>query len=782
MLKRILMLTVMVLFTANMLTIYAQTNSLDSSMWIPSKVLPKQEYYGLIIVNDNPEDVVFNVITDNEEVVDIITENVEIQKGKHHGIIKFETKGTGSAKIYAIYKDTLLEQNIQVIESANTPTKLDLIFPSNLIDVLVDNNRHTGYTFLLNDFGNPVVANEPITVTLTSNGDVALQKNSVTINPGSHYAKFSFETRGEGSITASASNLEPDESDITISDPNKIELRIEPAPNPIPTSSSAEIYYWLERDGKPYIPSHDMQITLSIDKSANLSFDGAIRGAIVLSDSTSDRKTTDPDAKKIITRSSVQLTRDSTKEFVLQKGTYYGKATVYASFDASDVSISGLAESINPGKNEETIKVTKTIAVNTKKSNYDKATKTKIFAFPNPAFDKVELVVSSESDIGPVLEQKDEGFTVFTDNKLEVVSSAGKIIADENYGILVANVKDLGSAEIFGQRNEIKEDKKTIEIKAKFVKDPDIEIIPLPVIFGVNQDLFLISSSHDKIVTSPNATNNGNLISITSKPSFDFDVIQNSKSVITIKGTIKDLLEDDPVVHVASNAFTATETLAVYNPLRNKIESIHPSTVYAGEPFPIINYITDLDGNPLRKADLKVSSGTLMNVAEDLVFLNQSGTHGIIFYEKNTVPVASTITVSGFTPQQIQEQITQSVEQKPSVFTYNVIVENGEGSGRYAEGTTVTISATPTTNDMFIIKKKLVGWENLPYKEATVTFEIDSDIETKPIYQDDFMLLLLMGGAGAGAVAITLIKKRKKKQTQNESSDEEKSIDELLDN
>jgi hypothetical protein len=778
MLKRILLPAVTVLIFA-ILPIYAQTIPLDASMWIPSKVLPKQEYYGLIIVNDNPENIAFNVITDNEEVVDIITENVEIQKGKHHGIIKFETKGTGSAKIYAIYKDTLLEQNIQVIESANTPTKLDLIFPTTIVDVLVADTRHTGYIFLLNDFGNPVVANEPVTVTLTSNGDVVLQKNSVTITPGNHYAKFSFVTRGEGSITASASNLEPDESDITISDPNKIELRIESAPNPIPTSSSAEIYFWLERNGKPYIPSHDIRITLNIDKSAQLSFDAAIKGAIVLSESTSDRKTTDPDAKKVITRSDVQLTRDSTKEFVLQKGAYYGKTTVYASFDAGDMSISGLAESINPGKNEEVIKVTKTIAINTKKSNHDKATKTKVFAFPNPAFDKVEIVISSESDNGPVLEQKDESFTVFTDNKLEAVMTTGKIIAEENYGILVANVKNLGSAEIFGQRNEIKDDKKTIEIKEKFVKDPDIEIIPLPIIFGVNQDLFLISSSHDKIVTSPNGTNNGNLISITSKPSFDFDTVQDSKSVITIRGTIKDLLEDDPVVHVASNAFTATETLSVYNPLRNKIESIHPSTVYSGEPFPIINYITDLDGNPLRKADLKFSSGTSMNVVGDLVFLNQSGTHGIIFYEKNAVPVESTITVSGFIPQQIQEQ-TQPIERKPTVFTYDVIVKNGEGSGRYVEGTNVTISAVPTINDMFIIKKKLVGWENLPYKEDTVTFEIDSDIETKPIYQDDFMLLFLMGGAGTGAGSIILLKKRKK-QTRSEPSDEEKSIDELLD-
>ncbi len=781
MLKRILISVISVLVFANIIPIYAQT-TLDASMWVPSKVIAKQGYHGLIVVNSNLEnDVVFNVITDNEEVINIITETVQIQKGKHHGIIKFETKGTGNAKIYGVYKDTLLEQNVQVVESGNTPTELDLIFPSTLVDVLVDNNRHVGYVFLLNDFGNPVIAEKPIAITLTSNGDIVLQKNSVTINPGSHYARFSFEAKGEGSVTATAQNIEPDEAAIAISDPNQIELRIEPAPNPIPTSSSAEVYFWLERDNKPYVPSHNVKITLKIDKSANLSFDAVIKGAIVLSESTTDRQATDPDAMKVITRSNAQLDRDSTKEFVLEKGNYYGKATVYASFDEiGGISISGLAESSNPTKNEETIKSVNTVTVSTAKSTYERATSTKVFAFPNPALDKIEIIVSSESDSGPVLEEMEEEFVIFPDNRIDVVSSTGKIKTDENYGIVVATVKSLGTTEIFAQRNEVEGNEETVEIQTKFVKNPDITVIPLPIIFGVEQDLFLISSSQDRIVTNPNSTKNGNLVSITSTPSFDYEIIQDGKSVITVRGTINDLLEDDPVVHIASNAFTATETLSVYNPSRNKIESMHPSTVYAEEPFPIVNYITDLDENPLRKAELRVSSGATMNIVGDLVFLNQSGTHGIIFYEKNTVPVESTITVSGSTAQQVQEQIQQVVEQKPTVVTYQITVENGDGSGTYAEGSNVTISAVPTINDMIIIKKKLVGWENLPYAEATVTFEADFDVETRPIYQDDFMLLLLIGGAGGGAGAIIMLKKRIKKQGKNEPSDEEKSIDELL--
>lgn len=764
--------------------LYANADPLQASIWIPEKLLLGQPYYGVVIVDQNLEsDVEFAIVTDNEEIIEILSDKITIPKGKHHGIIKLQTKGTGEAKIFGIHKDTLLEKSLQVVESASTATQLDVITPTSIIDVLSGKNaKYVGYAFLKNDFDKPVVAKESVPITLTSNGDILLSKNSIIISPGNHYAKFSFETRGEGSITATAPNLDPDESTISISDPSEIELRLEVAPKPIPTSSSAEIYYWLERDGKPYLPAHDVKITIIIDKSTNLSFDAVTKGAMVLSSSTTDRKSTDPDAKKIITRTDVQLQRDSTKEFVLEKGNYYGKATIYSSFDeAGSINISGLAESINPKKDEETIKVTKVLTVDTDKSNTDKVTKTRVFALPDPAYDKVEIIVSSSSDNGPALEQDDEEFTVFVDNKLSLITQSGKIKADENYGILVADVKDIGNSEIFAQRNEAEGEEIQLQVAAKYVKNPEINIVKLPVIFGTQQDLMIISSSQDRIITNPNST--GNLISITSRPAFDYQVINDNTSILTVKGKITNLLDEDPIVHVASNAFTTTETLDVYNPNRNRIESMHPSTVYAGEAFPLINYITDLEGNPMMKADLKMSSGVEMGKIDDLVYFNQSGTHGIIFYDKNTVPIESTIVVSGIVPPIAEQQIQQiTAPSPPPVFTYQITVVNGQGSGTYPEGTNVTISAPETIDDMYIIKKKLVGWENLPYKEATVTFQADFDVETKPIYQQDLTMLFLAGGGGAGLGSVFVLKKKRKntKKDDNNMSAEDKIIDELL--
>lgn len=780
---RVVILAIIAVSSALIIPASVNAEPLKASIWIPSQVLLNQQYHGIIIIDqDLQSDVTFDIITDNDEVLQVLTESVLIPKGKHHGIVTLQTKGTGDAKIFAIHKDTLLEQNLQISQSAATPTKLELITPSSLIDVLPESStRHTGYVFLFNDFDKPVVAKEPISVALTSNGDVMLSKNLVTINPGNHYAKFIFETKGEGSLTATASNLDPDESTISVSDPSEIELHVEIAPDSVPTSSSAEIYYWLERGGKPYIPSHDVKITITIDKSTNLSFDSAIKGAIVLSSSTIDRQATDPGAREIVTRSDAQLQRDSTRDLILQKNTYYGKTTVYSSFDeTNDITINGLAESINPPKDEEPIKVTDILDTSTESTDHDElTTETQIFALPNPAYDKVEIIVSSMSDEGPVLEGDDEDFSVFVDTKLSLDMPAGKIKADENYAILIANVKDIGTSTIFAQRNEIEGDEIDTEIETKYVKDPDIELVPLPVIFGVSQDLFLIGSSQDRIITTPNSTS-GNLISITSRPAFDYQVINDNTSVITVKGMITNLLDEDPVVHVASNAFTATETLDVYNPSRNKIESMHPDTVYVGEPFPLVNHVTDLDGNPMRIADLKVSSGVEMGKIGDLVYFNQSGTHGIIFYDKNTVPVESKITIAGAAPPSVQEQIQQIAEQpQVSTFTYDIVVVDGEGSGTYPEGANVTISAPATVDDMFIIKKKLVGWENLPYAEATTTFQADDDVETRPIYQQDFTMLILAGGGAGGVGALITINKKKNKK-DDDTSEEDRIIDELL--
>lgn len=767
------------------LSVYAEP--LQASIWLPSTVLSDQKYHGIIIVDQElSSDTSFSVITDNEEILNIITENVTIPQGKHHGIIDVVTKGEGDAKIYAIHKDTLLEKNVEVVESAIAPSKIDLIIPSTLVDVLSgENTKHTGYVFLLNSFDNPVLAEVPTQITLTSNGDVLLAKNLVVVEPGNHYAKFLFETKGEGSITASAANLEPDQADISVSDPSEIELNLEIAPSPVPTSSSAKLYYWLERDGKPYIPNHDVKLTITIDKTTNLSFDSVIKGAIVLSSSTSDRASTDADAKTIITRSDAQLLRDATKDVILQKGTYYGSVMVYSSFDSvGDININGLAESASPQKEEETIKAIDNLAISTEKSNSEKATETDVFAYPDPAYDKVEIIVSSRSDEGPVLEPTEEDFTVFLDSKLFSPLANSKIKIDENYGVIVADVKDIGTSDIFAQRNEATGEEKTIEIKTKYIKDPEIKIVPLPVLFGIEQDLFLISSSHDKIITNPSAAT-GNLVSITSRPSFDYRAINENAPVITVRGTLTNLLEEDPVVHVASNAFTATETLDVYNPSRNKIESMHPSTVYAGEPFPLVNHITDLEDNPMSKADLKISSGVEMGKIGDLVYFNQSGTHGVIFYDKNTVPVESTIVVSGSAPQPVteQQQVQQATAPAPApTFMYQVTVANGQGTGRYPEGANVTISAPAVIDDMYIIKKKLVGWENLPYKEATATFAADFDVETKPIYEQDLTMLFLAGGGGAGIGSVFVIKKKRKntKPDDDSMSAEDKIIDELL--
>lgn len=760
----------------------AFAESIAASLWVPDKLLPGQTYQGLIVVDDKSDkDMEFDIVTDNDEVVNISNEKVTIPKGKHHGIVTFETRATGDAQIFAIYRDVLLEQTVNVEESASKATKLDLILPSEVVNVLATYDKITGYVFLINEFDNPVTVDEPLTIALTSNGEIVLQKNSVVIEPGKHYAKFVFNARGDGSLTANAPNLEPDEESLTISTGDEIELNLAVAPDPIPTDSSGEIYFWLERDSRPYLVPHDIKVTISIDKSSNLSFDSSMEGAIVLTPNTQDRKSTDENAKSIITRTEAQLQEDSKRDVILKKGTYYGKMTAYATFDsASGIRISGLAESINSQEDEETIKESEILTVSTESSTEGTlATETRVYAYPDPAYDKVEIIVSSYSDDGPVIEQDDEPFSVFTSNELSLDPSKRTIPSDSNYAIVSATVKDVGTADIFAERNEAESDETTIETLGKYVKQSRLSITPLPVIFGAEQDLFLVTSAHDRITTDPDSADEGVLVSITSKPAFPFDTKLEGESIITARGTIAYLTEDTtegPQVTVASNADTNTEQLEIYNPNRQTIISDVPNNIFPEEPFPIINHVADLENNPINIANLKISSSADMSLIDGLIYINETGSHILIFYDHNTVPVEKSIQVKGSVSRVTQQE--QSQQPQRTIVTYNIEVEGGSGSGTYEEDQEVTISAPETRNDNFLIKEKLTGWENLPYKETEVTFLADGHIETKPIYETDYTMLFTIVAPAAGIGAFAFIKKQRMKNNTDET-DEELSEDDI---
>ncbi|MGI0010870.1 MAG: hypothetical protein ACREAE_05675, partial [Nitrosopumilaceae archaeon] len=189
-------------------------------------------------------------------------------------------------------------------------------------------------------------------------------------------------------------------------------------------------------------------------------------------------------------------------------------------------------------------------------------------------------------------------------------------------------------------------------------------------------------------------------------------------------------------------------------------------------------------GNPMKVANLRISSNAEIETLGNLMYVNTTGTHDIIFYDVNTMPIKSAIEVRGVNYQTDGEQgfagVLEPEISSPGI-TYELLVENGEGSGSYAEGTEVTISATPVIQDG-IFRKVLVGWENLPYKEATVKFEIDDDIETRPIYQEDYLMLIGIGAAAAGSSVVVVIKKRQKKSgnTQDDDFLAQESTDDTL--
>ena len=73
-----------------------------------------------------------------------------------------------------------------------------------------------------------------------------------------------------------------------------------------------------------------------------------------------------------------------------------------------------------------------------------------------------------------------------------------------------------------------------------------------------------------------------------------------------------------------------------------------------------------------------------------------------------------------------------------------------------------------------------MGWEGLQYTNPEVTFEADEDIETRPIYQDDYTILFSIAGVAIAGAAYMIIRKRKSSKNDEKEESKEDDILEFL--
>ena len=797
MLNFLLVLLSLTIFLIIPTTINAYAIEIEADFWFPEKMLVGETYNGLIILKDTlSEPITMDIITDNDSIIELTSSTLTINEGNQHGIIEIKTKGIGTAEIFAIHDGQLSKKNVNVVVSAAVPTKLTTIIPKDLFNVLQDDNSHTGYIFLLNDFDNPVKATKPIDVILTSNGDIILQKQTVTIPQGMHYAKFDFTASAEGSIASSAQNLEPSSVDLVVSNTQKVELKVAVAPEPIPTSSSAEIYYWLEKDGKPFVATHDVKVSITISESDIMSFDSSMRGTRVISEENMNDEVPIQDSfHPVKVKTNEELKRDASQVVYLKSGEHFGKVQSYTSASPGTTKITATAISFGNISDEEKIQDSTSTTISLTKidetsgKNSALITKTNVMALPNPAFDKVDIIVSASSDNGPVFGNNDEEFSVFVSSELDEIKTKGKISPDRNYSIVSSSVKDFGAAEIIAEINDAAKGESTVSLKTRFVNNPDISITPLPILYGVEQDLFLITSTHSQPKFQVTNGFEQQLLSITTKPIISFSTSTDDESIITVKG-IATTSQENPYVYVSSNAFTETEQLEIYNHKRKTLYPIHPSQVFSEESFPVITHVADMNKNPVNIANVKISSEVeLQSTSDKLVMINDTGNFNLIFFEENSIPAESSISVTdGVVAKNTQAAIVSSAPPAPTVTKYLVEVDGGEGSGIYLEDEEVTLKAKPVIQDG-IIRKVFAYWEDLPYTDAEITFEIDDNIETKPIYRDDYSILFAIGGVIASVGGLVFFRKKfsrkltsikpKKKKSSSKKDLEDSILDEI---
>lgn len=403
---------------------YAKFSSMDLEIWSPDVLLVGYEYDLMILQNKhNTEPLVLDIFTNNENVIKVLESKVTIDSFKGHGIFKIKAVSPGKAEIISVADGEIVKKSILVQESSFIATQLDLVLPSDTVKI-----KHMPAFVVLKDAsGNPISAYHDAEISLSSFGNVDVEESKVIIKKGSHYASFNVEINGDGGISASAPDIIPDTKKIKAVKNNidpKLNLRV--APNPLGAHSSGEVYVWMEQNGKPFIPSEDVKITLVSENEDFLTFSKSLAFNRNPTTKALDSSTT----FFIKAGSSYAKTKVWTTDFISEFNPQFGIQPSHLELEPDqgvDVGITALGDGMKGVETDVRIRLIQTIDSDT----FDKMTNmkvmpdptiTKIWAYPDPAFDNFEVIVAAymdDEDIDESIDDKD------TQNSDTIIQSLG---------------------------------------------------------------------------------------------------------------------------------------------------------------------------------------------------------------------------------------------------------------------------------------------------------------------------------------------------------------------
>ncbi len=671
----------------------------EVEFWAPPVMLEGYEYDVIVVlVGYSSEETRFDVLSNNEKIVSIIDREIIIEPLKSHGIAKVKAKSSGQVDLFAVSGDTLQTVSVDVTEPALMPAKIDLVIPSNRVAV----NQIPGYVFLLDSFDNPLRATEDIEISVSSFGNIATQISKTVIKKDTHYSKFVVDVKGDGGISVVTNNLESDTELIELVDAtDEIELMVEVAPDPLGTSSSGEVYVWLERNGQLVIQEKDVKVTLVSEDSRHLAFSKAVQFSVPL-----DRDLVSTTTIYIKRGESYAQTMVWTTDFLIkqqQENQNQDQDQELDEEDTEEITVTAIAEGFD---SEETdVEIRRAVA---RDPNF-----ARIFALPDPAVDKVDIIIGlyfsqdlenedeefdddndTESDeeerfnceeddddststaealgiveeedrddereeddeedeeefcdLEPVIISESIAAHISTDSLLKAASDSVRLDKDDldlrdHYSVIPATTTgNPGTSKIFGAADGTVGEEIEIRIEKPYSNIPAIGLRSLPAVANTDQDLFLIYSLKDGVMTDLEIKN----LIVSTRPTVSIDSMHNLSFLKVVEGRSPDLVSGRTFeVTALATGFTGTiATVSPFNPEIRNIVSYHPPTVHADEPFPIVFYATDEKRHPIEIVEPSISpKNDMLRISGNMFMLPSSSEHNFVFYAEDMNPGTSMI-------------------------------------------------------------------------------------------------------------------------------------------
>jgi len=233
-------------------------------LFVSSNMLISGDYQG-VFIRDNSKLPQLITLASNSDIVGI-PDSLYLPPDQNHAVFDISLHGIGNVTIVAHDNENYYNVTASIISDQKKDYNIFLLLPEK-----TSTSDIVGTIFLVDDFFNPVYADEDIFVSFaTKNIDVPKQ---LKITSGKSHTSFSANIRGDSWITAYTDKSTSDTLYIDFNMAKK-QVHIEVAPDVIAPYSFAYLFVWLSENGIPLEPTLPIKSTLHVSDGNVMGIDG----------------------------------------------------------------------------------------------------------------------------------------------------------------------------------------------------------------------------------------------------------------------------------------------------------------------------------------------------------------------------------------------------------------------------------------------------------------------------------------------------------------------------